>query len=140
MKLKKKLTVRYNSSTVVALKYICCRVWTWKQHPTKQQLNDYLPPIQVKQTRHVGHCWRSRNKLVSNVLLWTPTRRHIGVGQPAKNHINQLYVNTGHSLEELQKAIANRDWWWERERESKESRLSTWLDDDVWEYIIPNNI
>ena len=34
-----------------------------RQHPTKQQLYIHLPPItktiKVRQTRHVGHCWRS---------------------------------------------------------------------------------
>ena len=36
---------------------------SWKQHSTKQQLYSHLPSIsktvQVKRTRHVGHCWRS---------------------------------------------------------------------------------
>ena len=34
----------------------------WRQHPTKQQLYDHLPStaktITIRQTRHVGHCWR----------------------------------------------------------------------------------
>ena len=38
---------------------------------------EHLPPItktiQVRQTRHAGHCWRSRDELISDVLLWTPT-------------------------------------------------------------------
>ena len=29
--------------------------------------------IQVRQTRHAGHHWRSRNELISDILLWTPT-------------------------------------------------------------------
>ena len=49
---------------------------SWRQHPTKQQLYDHLPSItktiKVRQTRHAGHCWRSRDELISNVLLWTP--------------------------------------------------------------------
>ena len=36
-----------------------------------------LPPpimktIKIRRTRHVGHCWSSRNELISDVLLWTP--------------------------------------------------------------------
>ena len=35
-----------------------------------------LPPItktiQVRRARHVGHCWRSRDELISDVFLWTP--------------------------------------------------------------------
>ena len=48
---------------------------SWRQHPTKQQLYGHLPTItktiKVRQTRHVGHCWRSRDKLTSDVLLKT---------------------------------------------------------------------
>ena len=46
---------------------------SWWQHPTKHQLYGHLPPImKVRRTRHVGHCWRSRYELVSDVLQWTP--------------------------------------------------------------------
>ena len=49
---------------------------SWRQHPTKQQLYDHLFPItktiQVRRSRHEGHCWRSRDELISDVLLWTP--------------------------------------------------------------------
>ena len=49
---------------------------SWRQHPTKHQLYGHLPPItktiQVRQTRHAGHCWRSKDELVSDLLLWTP--------------------------------------------------------------------
>ena len=49
---------------------------SWRQHPTRHQLYGHLPPItetiQVRQTRHAGHCWRSRDELISDVLLWSP--------------------------------------------------------------------
>ena len=49
---------------------------SWRQHPTKHQLYGHLPPItktiQVRRNRHAGHCWRSRDELISDVLLWTP--------------------------------------------------------------------
>ena len=60
---------------------------SWKQHPTKQLLYGHLPLfsliIQVRWTRHVGHCWRSKDKLINNVLLWTPTLGYTSVGWPA---------------------------------------------------------
>ena len=50
---------------------------SWKQHSTKQQLYSHLPPItQVRQTRHVEHCWRRRDGLISNILIWTPTHTY----------------------------------------------------------------
>ena len=50
---------------------------SWRQHPTRHQLYGHLPPItktiQVRWTKHAGHCWRSRDELIRDVLLWTPT-------------------------------------------------------------------
>ena len=52
---------------------------SWRQHPTRHQLYGHLPPItktiEVRQTRHAGHCWRSRDKLISDVLIWTHTQK-----------------------------------------------------------------
>ena len=49
---------------------------SWRQHPTKQQLYGHLrhimKTIKIRWTRHVGHCWRSRDELISDLLLWTP--------------------------------------------------------------------
>ena len=49
---------------------------SWRQHPTRHQLYGHLPPIsktvQVRRTRHAGHCRRSRDELISDVLLWIP--------------------------------------------------------------------
>ena len=43
---------------------------SWRQHPTKQQLYGYQSPtIQVRRTRHAGHCWRTKDELISDVLL-----------------------------------------------------------------------
>ena len=46
----------------------------WRQHPTKQQLYGHLPPftktIKIRRTRHAGHCWRSRDELISDVRKW----------------------------------------------------------------------
>ena len=61
---------------------------SWRQHPTKHQLYGHLPPItkniQVRRTRHAGHCWRSRDELISDVLLWTPTYGREKAGPPAR--------------------------------------------------------
>ena len=46
---------------------------SWRQHPTRHQLYGHLPPItksiQVRRTRHAGHCWRGKDELISDVLL-----------------------------------------------------------------------
>ena len=47
-----------------------------RQQLTRHQLYGHLPPItktiQVRRTRHGGHCWRSKDELISDVLQWTP--------------------------------------------------------------------
>ena len=65
---------------------------TWRQHPTKQQLYGHQSPItrtiQVRRTRHSGHCWRSRDVLISDVLLWTPSHGRANAGhqpEPTSN-------------------------------------------------------
>ena len=67
---------------------------SWRQHPTRQQLYGHLPPItktiQVRRTRHAGHCWRSRDELISDVLLCTPTHGRAKAGRPARTYIQQL--------------------------------------------------
>ena len=46
---------------------------SWQQHPTRHQLPPITKTIQVRRTRHAENCWRSRDELISDVLLWTPT-------------------------------------------------------------------
>ena len=49
--------------------------------------------IQVRRTRHAGHCWRSKGELISDVLLWTPTYGQAKAGRPARTHID-TYIHT----------------------------------------------
>ena len=78
---------------------------SWKQHPTKQQLYSYRSPIsktiQIRWTRHAGHYWRSKDKLITDVLQWIPSHGHASVGQPTGIYLRQLYTDTGCSLEDL---------------------------------------
>ena len=86
---------------------------SWQQHPTRHQLYGHLPPImkttQVRQTRHAGHCWRIRDELISDVLLWTPTYGWAKAGQSARTYIQQRCEDTGCSSEGLQEAMNNRE-------------------------------
>ena len=88
---------------------------SWWQHPTKQQLYGHLPlitkTIQVRRTRHAGHCWRSRDVLISDVILWTPSYGRAKAGRPARTYIQQLCADTGCSLEDLLEEMNDRDEW-----------------------------
>ena len=94
---------------------------SWRQHPTKQQQCDQQPPItktmKIRRTRHAGHYWRSWDELMNYVLLWTPSHGRAKAGQPARTYIQQLYADTGCSLEYLPEAMNNREVGWERARD-----------------------
>ena len=55
----------------------------------------------TRQTRHEGHCWRSKDELINDVFLLTPTHGHAFVGQPARTFLHQLCEDTGYSLKDL---------------------------------------
>ena len=82
---------------------------SWRQHPKNQQLYGHRPPItktiKIRQTRHVGHCWRSRDELISDVLLWNTSHGRAKAGRPARTYIEQLCAHTGCSPEDLQWTI-----------------------------------
>ena len=69
---------------------------SWRQHPTRHQLYGHLPPItktiQVRRTRHAGHCWRSRDELIRDVRLWTPTHGRAKAGRPARTYIQHVRI------------------------------------------------
>ena len=94
---------------------------SWRQHPTRLQLYGHLPPItktiQVRRTRHAGHCWRSKDELISDVLLWTPTHGCARVGRPARTYIQQLCEDTGCNPEDLPEAMNDREKWRETVRD-----------------------
>ena len=104
---------------------------SWRQHRTKQQLYGHLPPItktiKIRRTRHAGHCWRSRDEFVSDVLLWTPAHGRAKARRPARTYIQQLCADTGCSPEDLWK-----QWTIGRcgERRSGISVQIAWHDDD----------
>ena len=94
---------------------------SWRQHPTRHQLYGHLPPImntiQVRQTRHAGHCGRSKDELKSAVLLWTPTYGCAKAGRPARTYIQQLCEDTGCNPEDLLEVMNEREKWRERVRD-----------------------
>ena len=104
---------------------------SWQQHPTRHQLYGHLPPItktiQARRTRYAGHYWRSRDELVSDVLLWTPAYGQAKAGRPARTYIQQVCEDTGCSPEDLPEAMNDRE---SGERGSGISVLAAWHDDD----------
>ena len=91
---------------------------SWRQHPTKHQLYGHLPSIsktiQVRWTRQTGHCLRSRDKLISDVLLWTPTYGRAKAGQPARTYIHTAHValKTCQRRWTIGRSAGGTTWWW----------------------------
>lgn len=65
-----------------------------REHPSKQRIYENVSTfstiIQKRRLRFDGHCWKSKEKLVINVLLWTPNHGATKVKKPRKRHLQQL--------------------------------------------------
>ena len=97
----------------------------------KQLLYGHLPPIsktiQVKRTRHAGHSWRSKYKVISDVLM-----DPLLVGPQVL-----IYISVVWTLDIVWRTSWKR--WMigtdrEREREGGKSALAVRLDDDDDEF------
>ena len=80
----------------------------------------------VRRTRHEGHCWRSRDELISDVLLWTPTSGRAKAGRPAQTYIQQLCEDTECSPEDLPEVMNDREEWQERVRDIRAGGMTSW--------------
>ena len=49
----------------------------------------------------------NKNKLIRQILLWTPAHGHTNADWPAKTSIHQFYVDTGYHLEDLLGAMTS---------------------------------
>ena len=109
--LTKRLEKKLDGNYIRMLRAILNKSW-WK-HPTRHQVYGHLPPItktiHVRRTRHAGHCCRSRDELISDVLLWTPTYGRAKAERPARTYILQLSEDTGCSPEDLPEAMNYRE-------------------------------
>ena len=86
---------------------------SWRQHFTKQQLYGRLSPImktiKLRRPRYARHRWRSKDKLVSDIILWTPSHGWAKAGRPAGTYIQQFCADTGYSLEDLSGGMDDSD-------------------------------
>ena len=90
----------------------------------------HLPPItktiQVRRTRHAGHCWRSKDELISDVLLWTPAYGQAKSGRPARTYIQQLCEDTRCNPEDLPKTMNDWEKWRERVKDIHAGGTTWW--------------
>ena len=109
---------------------------SWRQHPTKHQLYGHLPPItktiQVRQTRHAEHCWRSKDELIRDVLLWTPNMAEQKQDDQLENTYSSCVRIRDVALRTFQRRLTMG-----RERESQ-GYPCWWHDMTMMMILIPN--
>ena len=105
---------------------------SWQQHPTRRQLYGHLPPItktiQARRTRHARHCWRNKDEIVRDVLLWTPASKANQKQDGQLEHTYSSYV----IIRDVTLRTCQRRWMIGRRRErgSGISVLAARHDDD----------
>ena len=111
--LTRRLEKKLDGNYTITLRAILNK--SWRQRPTKHQLYGHLPPItktiQVRRTRHAGHCWRGRDDLISDVLLWNSTYGQAKADRPARTYIEQQCEDTGCIPDDLPEAVNDREKW-----------------------------
>ena len=111
-----------------------CTIWTLTKILKKEPVGKYkqccvlfrnvtdaapvrhLISFRVRWIAHIELCCRRKDKLISNVYLWSSTHGHTSYEWPAKTSICQFCADTRWSLEDLPRARDNSDGWWESER------------------------
>ena len=119
---------------------------SWRQHPTKQQLYGQRPPItktiKIRRIRHAGHCWRSRDELISDVLLWSPSYGRAKAGRQTRTYIEQLSVDTECIPEDLPEAMNDWEGWHDKmmmkyiNHSHRNPSVALWLYSIVYPVII----
>ena len=88
---------------------------SWKSHPTKARLYGPLPPvshtIRLRRLTFAGHCWRSKDEIVSDLILWHPKHGRAPRGRPRKTYINQLLDDTQLQRDNIEAAMSDRETW-----------------------------
>ena len=101
---------------------------SWIHHMSNKDLYGKIPKITdtilEQRLRFSGYCWRSKNEVVSDVLLWLPMHGRRSRGSPAKTVVDHLMEDTSSNYKQLPNAMMNREEWRVRVNQCRAS--STW--------------
>ena len=88
---------------------------TWRQHIPNEVLYAGLPRISTtireRRLRFNGHCWRSKNEVVSDLVLWEPKHGKRNVGRQARTLVDMLEAKNGVPRDCLPAAMDDRVGW-----------------------------
>ena len=103
--------------------YFCCPFWVLFFYPHRYYSSKV---VRSSEKSNAGHCWRSRDDLIRDVLLWIPTHGRAKAGRPARTYIQQLCEDTGCCPEDLPRAMNDREEWRERVRDIRATSARWW--------------
>ena len=100
---------------------------SWRDHPTNKELYGNTPPLSQSIRRHrlrfAGHCWRSKQELAGDLVVWAPSHGRRSQGRPRMTYPEQLANDIGCLPQELPALMSNKDEW--RRTVSSISRASS---------------
>ena len=67
--------------------------------------------IEHHRLRFSGHCWRSIMELAADVIIWQPIHGKRKRGRPRMAYVDQLVDDTLCDVNEIKKAMEDRDGW-----------------------------
>ena len=86
----------------------CCMLF-WTNPGSRTRQNNGCMATCLQSHKHLSKtsktCWRIKNELLSDVLLWNPTYGHTSVGQQVKAYFCQLCARTGYRLLDFPREI-----------------------------------
>ena len=84
---------------------------------TSHYVIHYAGALHVNTVSFPNRHFRSRDELISDVLLWTPSHGRAKAGWPARTFIQQLCEDTECNPGDLPEAMNDRDLWGESVRD-----------------------
>ena len=75
--------------------------------------------VRERRLRFSGHCWRNKNEVVSDLVLWEPKHDKRSVGGQARTFVDLLEVDTRVPRDCLPAAMDDRVGWRKRVMEGR---------------------
>ena len=89
---------------------------SWRDHLTNEQLYGDIPKIsksiRMQRLRFAGHCWRSKDEVASDLILWQTQHGNHSSGCIAKTYLFQLRDDIDLlTIDEIKTAMNDREGW-----------------------------
>ena len=93
---------------------------------------------------HAGHCWRSKDELISDVLQWNPAYERASVGRPTTTYLHQVCKDSGCSLENLPGVMNHKNVWrlrvWEILAVSSNDHFERKMHSNIYRNVVTDSL